>query len=157
MDVDSIMQSTSSPPDAMTGEGTVASSRLPAPTFSSSLDDISSQDLMDVDAHVSLQASDAATASGLLHSSSPEGVRRGRSSRFSCALQTSRKKLPTPGAMYQVTGVAPVSPFNSNFLLHAASVASRCPREDAAGAVGMCPVPTPPVIVVTRSDVASWP
>lgn len=155
MDIDSV-QSKSLPVNSRNEEGTVASPRLLTVPFSVLDDDICSQDLMEVDVHTSLQAS-GATTSGLLQSSLHQGVQRGRSSRVSCVLQTTRKTLPSAGTMHQVTGVTPVSPFNRNFLLHAAFVASKDIREDATGAVGMSPVPTPPVAVVTRSDITSWP
>lgn len=157
MDIDSVMHSKSPSADARREEG-IGASRHPVTSLQSSLDEISSQDLMEVDAQLPIQAPGASASTGLAQSQpvSPHGFHRVRPGRGSTAMQTTRKNLPL-GAVPQVPGFATVPPVCRNFLLHAASAAARGPFDDAAGAVGMSPVPTPPVVVVTSSDVASWP
>lgn len=157
MDIDSVMHSKSPSTDSRREEGPGASRPL-APSFKSSADEISGHDLMDVDAQLTAQASCGGAGAAVAQSQplSPHSFHRVRSVRGSSGMQTTRKNLPL-GTVHPVPGFATVPPVSRNFLLHAASAATRGPFNDAAGAVGMSPVPTPPVVVVTSSDIASWP
>lgn len=148
MDIDSVGLAKTS--ESEIGERTgVANKPFTQNTSPPSLD-IPPQDMMDVDPQMSAQF----TAS--IATEPPQnGVVQSRAGRIPAAYYN-RKILPSPGGT-QTPGHSLTAAYGRKFLLHAASMAARTPVEDAAGAIGMSPVPTPPVVVLTSSDVASWP
>jgi hypothetical protein len=90
--------------------------------------DIPGQDMMDVDPEVSARFGSTLAAAGAHVSASRAGPRVLAS-------------LDAPSAANPITRTAPL----------------RFPAHDAPGALGLRPMPTPPVAVVTTSDVLSRP
>lgn len=154
MDIDSVGPSAGGA-SGVGGNPSSAQTGTPAVVMTPLQLEIPGQDMMDVEPGFSggqfLASGGAAHVAPLASSSPISSVPGGVAS----PSQGTRAIPPTTGTHPGCTSPSVPNPINHS--AHVASPSFSAPALDAAGVVGLRPVPAPPVVVLTKSDVHAMP